>query len=295
MLTVPAISIAGDALALLDVHTNWIAPGRAIAEHAHSFSEAHIVLDGRATLATPEVRQVGTGAILLLGPNTPHAWETADDALLSFVLWFNLEGAAPAVPLRWAMSNHLLWVVRWLLAEVQEGAPGWHERVQAFLTVLLSRVLTLTRGADGPTPDAEADRHLEALVHHFLWDNLHRPLTVAEVAAHVGMSERNLYRKFRALTGETLMRRLLRLRIQRAQTLLEESDAPLPDIGQQVGIPDPAYFCRCFKRHTGSTPHRYRVYMRGESSASASAKDRSPYSSSAFPPAIRPNSPITSE
>lgn len=263
MLTVPAISIAGDDLLLHDVHTNRIAPGHAIPEHAHSFYEAHIVLDGRATLAIPETRQVNTGAILLLSPRTPHAWETENESLLSFVLWFDLEHAQPNVPLRWAMSNHLLWVVRWLLAEVQEGAPGWHERVQAFLTVLLSRVLTLTRGADAPTSDAEADRHLEALVHHFLWDNLHRPLTVAEVAAHVGMSERNLYRAFHALTGQTIMQRLLQLRIQRAQTLLEESDAPLPDIGQQVGIPDPAYFCRCFKRHTQTSPHKYRIYMRG--------------------------------
>ncbi len=263
MLTVPAISIAGDALTLHDVHTNWIAPARAIAVHTHSFYEAHIVLDGRAVLATPEQRQMGTGTILLLSPQTAHAWETGGDALLSFVLWFNLERAQPDVPLRWALSNHLLWVVRWLLAEVQEGAPGWHERVQAFLTVLLSRVLTLTRGADGPTPDAEADRHLESLVHGFLWDNLHRPLTVAEVAAHVGMSERNLYRKFHALTGQTIMQRLRHLRIQRAQTMLEENEAGLTEIGQQVGIPDAAYFCRCFKRHTGSSPHRYRVSMRG--------------------------------
>lgn len=263
MSTVPAISIAGDALAVRDVHTNWIAAGRSIAEHAHSFYEAHIVLDGRAVLATPERRQVTTGTILLLSPHTPHAWETGDEALLSFVLWFNLERVQPDLPLRWALSNHLLWVVRWLLAEVQEGAPGWHERVQAFLTVLLSRMLTLTRGADGPTPDAEADSHLEALIHGFLWDNLHRPLTVAEVAAHVGMSERNFYRKFHAMTGHTLMQRLQHLRIQRAQTLLEESDAPLKDIAQQVGFADDAYFCRCFKRYTGNSPHRYRMTMHG--------------------------------
>ncbi|MHB9131532.1 MAG: helix-turn-helix transcriptional regulator [Armatimonadota bacterium] len=266
MLTVPAISLSGGPLVLHDVHTSWIPAGRVIPAHTHSFYEGHIVLDGKAILSTPETRQVSTGAILLISPHTPHAWETPDDHVLSFVLWFDLEqGGDPATPLRWAMSSHLLWVVRWLLAEVQEAAQGWDERVCAFLTVLLSRVLTLTRGAQGPSPDAEPDVQLETIIHQFLWDNLQRPLTVAEVAAHVGMSERNLYRKYQALTGETLMQRLQKLRIQRAQTLLEESAAPLPEIGATVGIPDPAYFCRCFKRHTGMSPHKYRIYMKMDS------------------------------
>jgi AraC-like DNA-binding protein len=264
MLSVPAIHLSGDPLVLHDVHTSWLSPERRVAEHSHSFYEGHIVLDGRATLATPDSRQVSAGTILLLAPHTPHAWQTGAEHVLSFVLWFDLEPHEPIVPVRWATSSHLLWVVRWLLAEVQEGAPGWNDRVTAFLSVLLSRVLTLTRGAAGPTPDADPDGQLAAVVHRFLWDNLQRPLTVAEVAAHVGMSERNFYRKFQSLTGQTLMQHLQGLRIQRAQTLLEESDASLAEIGQHVGIPDPAYFCRCFKRHTGTSPHKYRLYMRME-------------------------------
>ena len=261
MLTAPSIRLSGGSLVLRDAHTNWIPPNHAIAAHTHSFFEGHIVLDGAALLAAPEQLSVHAGTILLLAPQTPHAWETQESHVLSFVLWFALEHGTPAPPLRWAVSAHLLWVVRWLLAEVQEGAPGWDERVSAFLTVLLSRVLTLTRGTPEPASEAERDARLETIIHQFFWDNLQRPLTVAEVAAHVGMSERSLYRKFQALTGDTLMQRLQHLRIQRAQTLLEDGDAPLTAIAASIGIPDPAYFCRCFKRHTGMTPQKYRGYM----------------------------------
>ena len=263
MTIAPAIRLSDRSVELHDIHTNWIAPGRVVAAHSHSFYEGHIVLEGKGTLATPETRQVSQGTLMLLHPRTPHARETREEPLLSLVLWVNLEQQElPAVPLRWATSSQLLWVVRWLLAETHEGAPGWPDRVSALLTVLLSRVLTLTRGAAGPAPASEPDHRLETVVHHFLWDNLQRPLPVAEVAAHLGMSERNLYRKFHAATGETLMQRLQKLRIQRAQTLLEESDAPLQEIAQQVGIADSAYFCRCFKHHTGTSPHKYRIERR---------------------------------
>ena len=51
--------------------------------------------------------------------------------------------------------------------------------MNAFLTVLLSRILALTREAAGPALDTESDHRLETIVHHFMWDNLQRPLPVA--------------------------------------------------------------------------------------------------------------------
>jgi len=50
-------------------------------------------------------------------------------------------------------------------------------------------------------------------IDRFQWDNLDRPPAVADMAAHIGMSERNLYRRFHELTGQTLVQRQLDLRI----------------------------------------------------------------------------------
>ncbi|HEY3417578.1 MAG TPA: AraC family transcriptional regulator [Armatimonadota bacterium] len=263
MLTKPAISLPGERLVLHDLHTNWIPRGRTIPEHSHSFYEAHIVLSGQSTLTAPQRRVITTAQILLIEPQTPHGWETPDDAVTSFVLWFNLERSFPdRSPLRWGNAPTLLWVVHLLLAEVQENLTGWNDRAAAYLSVLFSRILAFSRNPEFHMEEMEPNTQLEANIHRFLWDNLERPLTVAEVAAHVGMSERTLHRKYHELTGQTVIQRLHKLRIQRAQTLLEESEASLADIGQQVGIPDPAYFCRCFKQQTGMAPHQYRKYMR---------------------------------
>ncbi|MHB9022718.1 MAG: helix-turn-helix domain-containing protein [Armatimonadota bacterium] len=263
MLTKPAINLPEERIVLHDLHTNWIPRGRSISEHSHSFFEAHLVLNGQAVLSMPQRRMISTGQILLIEPQTPHAWETPDDAMTSFVLWFNLERPFPEKsPLRWGNAPTLLWVVHLLLAEVQESQAGWNDRTAAYLAVLFSRILAFSHYPEFRMEESEANTQLEANIHQFLWDNLQRPLSVAEVAAHVGMSERTLHRKYHELTGQTVMQRLQKLRIQHAQTLLEESDAALADIGQQVGIPDSAYFCRCFKQQTQMSPHQYRKYMR---------------------------------
>lgn len=259
----PTYMLPGERLTIHDVHSNYLPAHRSVREHAHSFYEAHIVFNGEGALLFPRPLQVEVGTAFLLPPDTPHAWETKEQALQSFVIWFAREEPPGShLQMRWANLPGLLWLLQVILLEVQASEPGWHDRVSALLSAILSRILAFTAETHEVTAITDDDSQLVAQIDRFLWDNLGRPLTVADVAAHAGMSERNLYRRFRELTGQTLVQRLLSLRIQRAQTLLEESDATLSEIGQQVGFPDPAYFCRVFKQHMRTTPHQYRLYMR---------------------------------
>lgn len=260
----PAVELPEGRLILHDIHSNWIPAGRIITEHSHSFYEAHIVLDGSPELILPRALPANTGVAFLFPPQAPHAWQTYMKPMSSFVIWFNIDFTPQRhQPVWWAPLPLLLWNISLLLAEVQEAQYGWRERADAFLTATLSRILALTREPSTPARESEADSLLESIVSQFLWDNLQRPQTIAEVADHVGMSERNLYRRFSQITGQTINQRLQRFRIQRAQTLLEESDAPISEIGHLVGIPDAPYFCRSFKKQTGVSPHQYRISMRG--------------------------------
>jgi len=259
----PQYMLLGERLTVHDVHSNLIPAERTVSEHMHSFYEAHIVFAGEAVVATPRPLPVSAGTALLLPPGTPHAWETRDQAVQSFVIWFSRdETPASHLQMRWAHLPGLLWVLQVILFEVQASEPGWPDRVSALLSAILSRILAFTTDTHEVIAITEDDTQLVTLIERYLWDNLARPLSVADVAAHVGMSERNLYRRFRELTGQTLVQRLLNLRIQRAQTLLEEGDAALAEIGTRVGMPGPAYFCRVFKGRMRMTPQQYRLYMR---------------------------------
>ncbi|GAA2239642.1 helix-turn-helix domain-containing protein [Streptomyces amakusaensis] len=91
---------------------------------------------------------------------------------------------------------------------------------------------------------------------------LHRPLTLAEIAAHTGTSVRTLNRRFRAETGLSPLQYLLRLRVERAQQLLERGDLPIEHIAARTGLGTPANLRHHFQRLNGTTPGVYRAAFR---------------------------------
>ncbi|MBQ0826367.1 GlxA family transcriptional regulator [Streptomyces tagetis] len=105
-----------------------------------------------------------------------------------------------------------------------------------------------------PTPRGGA---LEPLL-DWLRDNLGRDLTLAEIAAHAGMSTRTLIRRFREQTGTTPLQWLHRARVHQAQHLLETTEHTVERIAAQVGFGSPTAFRDRFKRTTGVSPRAYR-------------------------------------
>ncbi|MER5895455.1 helix-turn-helix domain-containing protein [Streptomyces sp. NPDC001876] len=105
-----------------------------------------------------------------------------------------------------------------------------------------------------PTPRGST---LEPLL-AWLQDNLGTELTLADMAAHAGVSTRTLIRRFREQTGTTPLQWLHRARIRQAQHLLESTQHTVERIGAQVGFGSPTAFRDRFKKSTGVSPHSYR-------------------------------------
>ena len=94
-------------------------------------------------------------------------------------------------------------------------------------------------------------------------ENLHRPLTLAEVAGQAAMSTRSLSRKFREQTGTTPLQWLLRQRVTRAQQLLETIDLPIERVATLAGFGSAVSMRQHFVRHLLAPPQAYRRAFRG--------------------------------
>ncbi|WP_267243306.1 GlxA family transcriptional regulator [Streptomyces sp. PR69] len=108
-----------------------------------------------------------------------------------------------------------------------------------------------------PRPEARSPGLQPVL--HWMEANLHRPLTLKDIADHTAVSVRSLNRHFRAQTGTTPLQWLLRARIHRAQQLLETSDLSIEQIAARAGFGSPSTLRHHFTRHTGTSPHAYRT------------------------------------
>ena len=63
---------------------------------------------------------------------------------------------------------------------------------------------------------------------------------------------------FKNKTGVNFIDYLTNIRIEKAKTLLADSDKSMKEICVTVGYSDPNYFSRIFKKVTGVTPTEYK-------------------------------------
>ncbi len=114
----------------------------------------------------------------------------------------------------------------------------------------------LARATAAPTPSAPPP-WLRAVLEQ-LESALDDPLSVATLAAEVGVSGARLARAARRHLGVSLTRYHQQLRIARACAMLRSGDTGLADVAAQLGFADQSHFGRVFKRVTGRTPAAFR-------------------------------------
>jgi AraC-like DNA-binding protein len=83
-------------------------------------------------------------------------------------------------------------------------------------------------------------------------------LTVAEMAATVGLSESWFSNVFKQTTGKTPLQWQLAKRIDLAKKLLVESDLAVAEIAAQLGFTDQAHLTKAFRQIAGDTPAAWR-------------------------------------
>src|SRR5436190_22410073 len=87
-------------------------------------------------------------------------------------------------------------------------------------------------------------------------------LDVEWLAGSVSLSRAHFIRSFRETFGETPHRYLQRRRIERAMSLLRETDTPVTEICLDVGFTSLGTFSRTFTRVLGMSPTAYREAWR---------------------------------
>ena len=91
-------------------------------------------------------------------------------------------------------------------------------------------------------------------------------LSLDQLAQQFYLSSSYLSRLFKRETGTTLTTYLQNVRIEAAKNLLRTTALKSYEVAERVGINDPVYFSRIFKKITGLKPKDYRHSVQNESS-----------------------------
>lgn len=102
------------------------------------------------------------------------------------------------------------------------------------------------------------DRRALSKAIDFIAAHLDRPVTLADLARTVGLSVTHFARQFKATTGVAPHRMLMSMRVQRARTLLAETDRSLAEIALDCGFSHQEHFTRVFSTQVGVTPGAFR-------------------------------------
>lgn len=79
-------------------------------------------------------------------------------------------------------------------------------------------------------------------------------LNVETIGAELGLSRVQLYRKVKALTGQSPVELLRTARLQKGRQLLQTSGKTISEVAYEVGFTAPSYFTKCFKDEFGISP-----------------------------------------
>lgn len=254
-------------------------PGWRMESHRHSFLQIIYVVSGRGVHHMDGDHPFRAGDLLIVGPQTYHAWSNGRRGWLEVVdIGIDVEGQQGKSALdplvRFARERpggiaceahpltHHITAIR---TAIREAAPYVHLRIQGLLWHLLSDIARSAdqaprahRGAEG------ADELVDALER--VIDARHGSrLALGDLADAVHVSPKYLCRIVRQERGTTPMRLLTAHRLKRSASLLGDAgdaDGVIDDVARAVGIPDRHQFTRLFRIAYGRTPAEHRNLLR---------------------------------
>jgi AraC family transcriptional activator of pobA len=164
--------------------------------------------------------------------------------------------------LRVPASHQPLWtsVIGSIEAELAARHNGYRQAAMAHLTLLLIDIARLA--GDVVSDLRRSGEPLLAEVFTVIDRRLGEPLSLRDVARELGVTSGHLTTVVRRRTGRTVQEWITECRMTEARSLLSDTDLSITAVARRVGISDPGYFSRLFRRTHGVSPRRWRAQNR---------------------------------
>jgi AraC-like DNA-binding protein len=246
--------------------------------HYHPEYELNLVMntEGKRIIGD-SIKEYKSCDMVLIGPNTPHAWTGEEGKAHVITLQFH-----PNFLSDYSLGRKVMTPVKEMLDRSRLGISFSPEVTASMIERI--KHLTTSRGFDSLLEflsilyDLSISRHQETLssasyigsiapfkskridiINAFLLNNISRTIKISEVAEIVNMSPSAFSHFFKKRTQRSFSDYLLDLRIGHAAKMLIETDNNISEICFECGFNNLSNFNRAFKHQKGCTPREFRA------------------------------------
>jgi len=250
-----------------------------ISHHAHTFYVVALVDRGFGYhLCNKQSDFLITGSVFGVAPGVPHAFTGATELNCIYCIFtpelldtldkrivnlpglngfFKTGGSLTIAPLDNVRMKTLYTLLANIESEVTDNPVAWEVMARTNLISLL--VLLARYGAEADS-EQSVDAHMPLVGKAVLYiqDNFTEDINSADISAHVGLSYDYFIKLFRNVTGLTPAEYIRSYRMGQAATLLQQTDLPINEIAEKVGVADVSVFSRQFRKIKGMSPSEAR-------------------------------------
>jgi len=239
--------------------------------HTHNHTELFYIIGGKGQFMIEDrFYPVDANNLVIINPNVIHTEDSLNAMPLEYIV-LGIEGIALATGEnsngQFCILDHFESVeisscLRNILREMEQKNTGYEDICQAYMEILIIRLMRNTSLAIPTEPLAISGNRQCAAVRRYIDLHFKEPLTLEQLAEEVHMNKYYLSHAFKREFGASPINYMINRRIEESKYLLTETDLSLSQISQLLGFSSPSYFSQVFRRTQSISPMEYRQSMK---------------------------------
>ena len=236
--------------------------------HTHNHMELFFIVGGKGQfLIEDQLHPVDVNHLVIINPNVPHTEVSLNAQPLEYIV-LGIEGIELANSdtsngqfsiLDRHESVEISGCLRNILREMEQKNTGYEDVCQAFMEILIIRLMRMTALAVPTVQQAPSANRQCAAVRRYIDLHFKEALTLEQLAEEGHMNKFYLSHAFKREYGVSPINYMVSKRIEESKYLLAETDLSMSQIAQLLGFSSLSYFSQVFHRTQGVSPKEYRL------------------------------------
>lgn len=248
--------------------------------HCHDITELAFVMSGTGRYHIEgQIYEVSEGDLLIFKPGVHHQAlyvPEAENPTTEFFVGFcdvHLEGREPGdIPLPGGgyilhttgeLRQRIFRICSSMEAESTVCWQGRYYMLKAYLMQLLLLILKeqshLPESLKGYSFDSVNRKYVVEQIVNYFEDHYNEKISLDTIAENMYLSPFYISKIFKSETGDTPIRHLINIRLEKAKELLvQEKEMSIQEVAAAVGYDDAYHFSKLFKKYYGEAPSKIR-------------------------------------